>query len=226
MAFKLFSFTRNPYKKYVLSPTGNIKHPQTTSSRKHYFSLLLCSAANSCLTSCNPMDCNIPDFPVLHYLLEFAQTHVHWVSDVIKPFHPLSPPSPPALNLSQHQGFFLRNQLFTSGGQSTGASTSASVLPMNIQGWLPLGLTGLISLLSKRLFSSVFSSTTLWKHQFFGTQPSVWSNSHIVTSLLEKPQLTTQAFVGKMMSLLVNMPSRFVITLFYLIIAILFHFMF
>ena len=123
-------------------------------------------------------------------------------------------------------GFFLRNQLFTSGGQSTGASTSASVLPMNIQGWLPLGLTGLISLLSKRLFSSVFSSTTLWKHQFFGTQPSVWSNSHIITSLLEKPQLTTQAFVGKMMSLLVNMPSRFVITLFYLIIAILFHFMF
>ena len=135
------------------------------------------------------MSCSIPDFPVLHYLLEFAQTHVHWVSDVIKPFHPLSPPSPPALNLSQHQGFFLRNQLFTSGSQSIGALPSASVFPMNIQGWLPLGLTGLISLLSKRLFSSVFSSTTLWKHQFFGTQTSVWSNSHIVTSLLEKPQL-------------------------------------
>ena len=58
--------------------------------------------------------------------------------------------------------------------------SSASVLPINIQGWLPLGLTGLISLLSKGL-SRVFSSTTIWKHQFFGTQPSLWSNSHICT---------------------------------------------
>ena len=73
----------------------------------------------------------------------------------------------------------------TSGGRSIGTSASASVLPMNIQGWFPLGWTGLISLLSKGL-SRVFSSTTIRKHQFFGTQPSFWSNSHICTSLLEK----------------------------------------
>ena len=78
--------------------------------------------------------------------------------------------------------------LFASGGQSIGGSAAAPVLPMNIQGWLPLGLTGLISLLSKRL-SRDFSSTTIWKHQFFSTQPSLWSNSHTCTWLLEKPQL-------------------------------------
>ena len=78
------------------------------------------------------------------------------------------------------------SQFFTSGGQSIGASVSPSVLPMNIQSWFPLGLTGLISLLSKGL-SRVFSSTTVQKHQFFSTQPFLWSNSHICTWLLEKP---------------------------------------
>ena len=73
-----------------------------------------------------------------------------------------------------------------SGGQSTGVAASASVLPMNIQGWFPLGLTGLISLLCKG-FSRVFSKTTVWKHHFFSAQPSLWSNSHIHTWLLEKP---------------------------------------
>ena len=85
-------------------------------------------------------------------------------------------------------GSFPMSWLFTSGGQNIGASASASVIPMNIQGWFPIGLTGLISLLSKGL-SSVFSNTTVWKHQFFSTQPSLWSNSHIHTWLLEKPQL-------------------------------------
>ena len=83
-------------------------------------------------------------------------------------------------------GPFPVNQLFTSGSQSSWASASASVLPMNIQGWFPWGLTGLTSLLSKGL-SRVFSSTTIWKHQFFGAQPSLWSESHIYTWLLEKP---------------------------------------
>ena len=83
-------------------------------------------------------------------------------------------------------GSFPMSQQFTSGGQSIGASASTSVLPMNIQGWFPLGLTGLISLLSERL-SSVFSSTTIWKHQFFSAQPPLWSSSHIHTWLLEKP---------------------------------------
>ena len=80
----------------------------------------------------------------------------------------------------------LMSQLFVSGGQRIGASASASVLPMTIQSWFPLGLTGLNSLQYKAL-SRVFSSTAVWKHQFFGTQPSLWSNSHIHTWLLEKP---------------------------------------
>ena len=130
---------------------------------------------------------NTPGFPVLHYLPEFAQTHVHQVCDAIQLSYPLSSPSPPALNLTQHQSFPM-SQLFISGGQIIGASSSASVLPMKIQHWFPLGRTGLISLLSRGL-SRVFSSTTLWKNQFFGPQPSLWSNSHIHTWLLDKPLL-------------------------------------
>ena len=83
-------------------------------------------------------------------------------------------------------GSFQMSQLSAWGGQSILASTSATVLPVNIQGWFPLGLTGLISLLSKVL-SRVFSNTTVQKHQFFGAQPSSQSNSHIRTRLLEKP---------------------------------------
>ena len=92
------------------------------------------------------------------------------------------PPSFPA------SGSFPMNQLFTSGGQGIVASAWASVLPMNIQCWFPLGLTCLISLLSKG-FSGVFSSTTVWEHQFFSTQPCLWSSYHIWTWLLEKPWL-------------------------------------
>ena len=83
-------------------------------------------------------------------------------------------------------GSFPMSQLFESGGQNIGVSASASVLPMNIQDWFPLGLTGWISLQSKGL-SRVFSNTTFQKHQFFGAQLSLWSNSHIHTWLLEKP---------------------------------------
>ena len=81
-------------------------------------------------------------------------------------------------------GSFPMSRLFTSGGQSIG--TSASELPMSIQGWFPLELTGLISLPSQGR-SRVFSSTTIQKHQFFGTLPSLWSSSLIRTWLLEKP---------------------------------------
>ena len=82
-------------------------------------------------------------------------------------------------------GSFPRSQFFASGGQCIGASASASVLPMNIQDWFSLGLTGSVSLQSKRL-SKVFSNTSVQKHQFFSTQLSLWSNSHIHTWLLEK----------------------------------------
>ena len=138
-----------------------------------------CSVTQSCPTLCDPMDCSMPGFPVLHHLLELSQTHVHWISDAIQPSHPLSPPSPPAFNLSQHQGFF------QSGGQSIRASALASVFPLNIQDWFALGLTDLICLQSKGLLR-VFSSTTVWEHQFFSAQSSLWTNSHIRTILLEK----------------------------------------
>ena len=102
----------------------------------------------------------------------------------IQSAHPLSSPSPaqpfPA------SGSFQVSWIFTSGGQSIGASAFTSVLPMNIQDWFPLGLTGLISLQSKG-FSRVFSSTTIRKYQLFGAQPSLCSSSHISIWLLEKP---------------------------------------
>ena len=103
------------------------------------------------------------------------------------------------------------SQFFTSDGQSIGVSASESVLPMNIQSLFSLGLSGLIYLLSKGL-SRVFSSTTVQKHHFFGTQPSLWSSSHIHTWLLEKTiPLTRRTFVGQEKSLLFNMLSRLVI---------------
>ena len=110
---------------------------------------------------CDPMDWSTPGFPVLHHLLELAQTQVHWVGDAIQLSHPLSSPSPPAFNLSQHQGLS-QWQFLASGGQSIGVSASASVLPINIQNWFPLGLIGLISLQSKGL-SRVFSNTTQFR---------------------------------------------------------------
>ena len=112
--------------------------------------------------------------------------HVHWVGDAIQPSHPLSSLSPPAFNLFQHQGLF---QWVSSSDQV------AKVFEFQLEhqpfqwifrDWFPLGLTGLISLLPKGL-SRAFSSTTILKYQFFGTQPSTWSNSHIHTWLLEKP---------------------------------------
>ena len=103
-----------------------------------------------------------------------------------------------ALNLSQHQ-----SQLFAPDGQSIGAS--ASVLPMNIQGWFPLGLANLISLQSKGLLR-VFFNTTIWKHQFLSAQPSC---SHLYMTTGKTIALTIQTFVGKGISLLFNMLSRF-----------------
>ena len=100
-------------------------------------------------------------------------------------------------------GTFPMNCLFTSDDQNTGASTSASVFSVNIQGWSALRLTGLISLLSKGL-SGIFSSTTVWRHQFFGAPPSLWSSSYNCTWPLG-------TFVGRVMSLLFNILSRFVI---------------
>ena len=98
-------------------------------------------------------------------------------SDTLFSFCPQSLPA---------SGTFQMSQLFASCDQNTGASTSLLVLPMNIQGWFPLGLTGLISLLSKGL-SGVFYSTTVWKHQFPHALPSLWSSSHNYTRLPGRP---------------------------------------
>ena len=143
------------------------------------------SVAQTCLTLCDPKDCSTPGFSVYHQLLELAQTscplsqwcHPTISSSVIPFFHLQSFPA---------SGSFLVSQSFTSGGQTVGASPSASVLPMNTQDWCLLEWTSWMSLQSKGL-SRVFSNTTVQKHQFFGTQLSLWSNSHIHTWPLEKP---------------------------------------
>ena len=126
--------------------------------------------------------CSMPGFPVLHYLLEFGQTHIHWVNDAIQPSHPVIPFS--SLQSFAASGSFPVSQLFASGGQSIGVSALASVLSMNIQDWFPLGLTGFISLLSKGL-SRVFSSTIVQKHQLFCAQPFVSNYSHPINEAVE-----------------------------------------
>ena len=158
--------------------------------------------------SLRPMDCSAPGSPVLHCLPELAQIHVHWVGDAIQPSHPLSSPSPPVFNLSQHQGLFPLSQLFASGGQSIGASASASVLPMNIQGWFSLGLTGFFLLAVQGTLKSLIQyhsskSSILWRSAFFMAQLS-----HLYMTTGKTIALTARTFVGKTMSLLFNTLSR------------------
>ena len=111
------------------------------------------------------MDCSTPGFPVLRYLPEYAQTYVHWVDDTIQSPCPLFllPSIFPSIRVSSNDSALCIRW------PNTGASPSALAFPMNIQGWFLLGLTSLISMLSKGL-SRVFSSTTVQKHQLFGTQ--------------------------------------------------------
>ena len=111
-----------------------------------------------CPTLWDSMDCSTPGLPVHHQLLEFNQTHVHWVGDAIQLSHNSVIPLSSCLQCFPASGPFLMSQLFTSGRQSIGAS--ASVLPLDIQDWFPLRLTGLISLQSKGL-SRVFYNTTV-----------------------------------------------------------------
>ena len=137
-------------------------------------------------------------------LSEFAQTLVHWISDAIQPSHPLLPPSRPPLNLFQDLVFSIELAL------QIRASASASVLPMNIQGWFPLGLTGLISLLSKGLSRDFqhhnSKASILWCSVLFMVHPSrqYMTNGKTIA-------LTIWTFVGKVMFLLFKTLSRFVI---------------
>ena len=173
-------------KPFPLQHTEDVNHLMNWSTQSG--PLVACSyyhsVTKSCLTLSDFMDCSMTRFPVLHCLLEVTQTHVHWVDDAIQSFHPLSPSSPPALNLSQYQGLFNELALHMSWPKCWEFQFQTSVFPMNIQGWVPLGLTGLISLLFKGL-SRFVSSTAVWKQQFFGVQPFLLSSSHIGIWLLE-----------------------------------------
>ena len=159
-----------------------------------------CSVAQSCSTLCESTYCSMPGFPVLHHLLELAQTYVYWVSDVIQPSHPLLSPFSSCPQSFPASGFPM-SQLFASGGHSIGAS--ASVLSMNIHSWFPLGLTGLISLQARGL-SRAFSSTTVQRHQFFGVHPFLSSSSYLYMTTGKTIALPRQTFVGEVMSLLTH----------------------
>ena len=157
------------------------------------------------------MECSTPGFPVHHQFPELVQTHVHQVSDVIQLSHPLLTPSPPAFNLSQIR-VFPNVSVLCIRWPSIRVSTSASVLPMNIQDWFPSGWTGWISLQSKEL-SRVFSNTTAQKPSI------VWCSALFIVQLSHPYMtagkiiaLTRWTFVGKVMSLLFNMLSKLVIT--------------
>ena len=142
------------------------------------------------------MDCSMPGFPVHHQHLELAQTHVHRVGDAIHSFHPMSSPSLlPSIFPSIR--VFSNELVLQIGGQRIEASASASVFPMNIQDWFPLGLTDLVSLLSKGL-PRVFSSTAVHAI-FFMVQVSY---PYMTTG--KTIALTVWTFVGKVMSLLFN----------------------
>ena len=144
------------------------------------------SVGKSHPTLCDPIDCSTPGFPVLHYLLEFAQTHVHWVGDAIQPSHPLSPSSPPALNLSQHQGLF-----------------QWILISFRI-GWFDLlAMQGALRNLLQHHSSK---APILRCSAFFMVQ---LSHPYMTTGKIIA--LIRQTFVGKVMSLLFNMLSRFVI---------------
>ena len=159
------------------------------------------------LDSVTPMDCSTPGFPAHHQLPELIQTHVYQVSDAIQPSHPLSSLFPPAFSLPV-SGSFLMSQLFASGDQSIGASASVSVLPVNIQDWFPLGLTGLIFLHSKGTLESLLQhqsskASILWHSAFFMVQLShPYMNTGKTTALI------IRTFVSKVMSLLFNTLSR------------------
>ena len=134
---------------------------------------------------CDPMNHSTPGLPVYHQFPEFTQTHVHWIGDAIQPSHPLSSPSPPALNPSQHQGLSKWVSSYTRWPKYW--SCSFNISPSNEHPGLISFRMDWLDLPAVKGLSRVFSNTTVQKHQFFGTQLSSQSNSHIHTWSLEKP---------------------------------------
>ena len=158
----------------------------------------------------DPINCSMPGLPVHHQLLEFTQTHVHRVGDIIQPSHPLVVPFSSCFQSLPASESFPMSQLFSWGGQSTGVSALASFLPKNTQGWSPLEWTGWISLQTKGLSNHTSKASILRCSAFFTVQLS-----HPYMTTGKTITLTRQTFVGKVMSLLLNMLSRLVITLEY-----------
>ena len=151
-----------------------------------FSSVQFSSVAQSCPTLWDPMNRSTPGLPVHHQLLEFTETHGHWVSDAIQTSHSLSSPSPPAFNLSQHQSLF-KEELALRMRWPKNWSFSFSISPSNEHpGPISFRMDWLV-LLAVQGLSRVFSNTTVQKHQFFGAQLSSQSNSHIHTWPLEKP---------------------------------------
>ena len=141
------------------------------------------SVAQSCPTLCEPMNCSTPGLPIHHQLPKPTQTHVLRVSDAIQPSHPLSSPSSPAFNLSQHKGLF--KWVSSLHQVDKVLELSFSIRSSNEYSGLISFRMDWLGLLAVKGLSKVFSSTTVQKHKFFGTQLSLWSNSHIHRWLLE-----------------------------------------
>ena len=173
------------------------------------FTLFSCQVVSNSIAP----DCSTTGSSVIHYLLELAQIHVHWVRYTL--YFILRCPLLLLTSIFPNSSVFSNESTLSNRWPKIRASASASVLPINIQVWFPLGLTGLISLHFKGL-SRVFSSTTIQNHQFLSTQPSLWTNSHIHPYMItvETIALTIQIFAGKMMSLLFNLLSRFLTAFF------------
>ena len=170
------------------------------------WSLQFRSAAQSCLTLCNPIHCSTPDLPVHHQLSEVTQTHVHWVSDAIQPSHSLSTPSPLAFNLFQHQGLFKW-------------VSSLHQVPKYWSFSFSIEYSGLISFRMDWLDLFAVQETLKSLLQQHNSKASILQLSAFFIVQLSHPYLTTGktialtrwTFVGKVMSLLFNMLSRLVI---------------
>ena len=194
--------------------------------RKPRDAFVIVQSLSLCPTLCDPMDCNMTGSSVLHYLLEFAQTHVHWFGDAIQPSHPLPPPSPPALNLSEHWGLFQwvgsfpMGQLFTSGGQRelqlqhqvANGSFSFSISPSN-------EYSGLISFRIDWFDFHAIQGTLKSLLQLHSLKASIHQLSTFFMVQLSHPYMTTGntialtiwTFVGKIISLVSNTLSRLLI---------------
>ena len=167
------------------------------------------SVAQSCLTLCDPMNCSTPGLPIHHQLPEFTQTHVHWVSDAIQPSHPLSSPSAPAPNLSQHQSLYNESTLRMRWPKYW--SFSFSIIPSK-------ETPGLISFRMDWLDLLALQGTLKSLLQHHNSKASILRRSAFFTVQLSHPYMTTgktialtrQTFVGKVMYLLLNMLSRMV----------------